>query len=141
MNEETQIKILPWVNTNQTLSNWALKSPSSSPSWISSPLSALLICIYYFLLILLRPTTVFATWDMMTQTQRRKRKSFSQEFWIWSNGLVSKIVLLRKISRKSSIFSVDISLLVFLLSSLRSFNCHQRIYECEYMKVIYLNCG
>ena len=54
----------------------------------------------------------------------KKEESFLQEFWIWSNGLVSKIVLLRKISRKSSIFSVDISLLVFLFSSLRSFNCH-----------------
>ena len=25
VNEETQIKILPWVSTNQTLSNWAPK--------------------------------------------------------------------------------------------------------------------
>ena len=25
MNEETQIKILPWVSTNQPLSNWAPK--------------------------------------------------------------------------------------------------------------------
>ena len=106
-------------------------SSSSLPLWISS---VLLICIYYFLLILLRPTTVFATWDMMTQTQRRKRKSFLQEFWIWSNGLVSKIVLLKKISRKSWIFSVCISLLVFPLnlSSSRSFNWLWRIYaHCQ----------
>ena len=25
VNEETKIKILPWVSTNQTLSNWAPK--------------------------------------------------------------------------------------------------------------------
>ena len=50
----------------------------------------------------------FATWDMMTQTQRRKRKSFSQEFWVWSNGLVSKMwPLTRKRSLRFAVRTVE----------------------------------